>query len=179
MAGQVAIVTPRNGEAIQDSEGRVPLTLSTSLIPGEKVRILLNGIAVQTYGEGERLLLLNVDRGEHRLEAEVIDDKGSVVATSVPVTFNVIRVTAVGPGRGAPPAPVPPVTSTLVPSNPADTTGKPDATNPPGSIGAPSTVNPPTAVGASNPNNPASSVGTPGTPGPNNPAATVGRPPAR
>jgi hypothetical protein len=176
-AGRVSIVSPSNGEVILDSEGRVAVTLNSSLIPGEAVRVLVNGVAVRTYGEGERRLLLNVDRGEHRLEAEVVDEKGAVVATSAPVTINLIRPSAAAGSRGAPPAPAPSDT-TLVPVNPATTVGAPNPNNPPGTIGAPNPNNPPGMVGVPNTNVPATGVGAPGVAGPNNPAATVGRPAA-
>lgn len=162
LAGQIAIVSPRTGDAVGDAEGRVAVTLNASLANGERVRLLLNGVVVPAAGEGDRVLLLNVERGEHRLEAEVVDGNGSVVATSMPVTFVVNRIAAGGPGRAAPPAtPQTPGTGSLPTPGPV---GSPSATNPPGAVGS---GNPGAGVGGGNPG---AAVGT------GNGGAAVGRP---
>jgi hypothetical protein len=161
LAGQIAIVSPRSGDAVGDAEGRVPVTLNASLANGERVRLLLNGIVVPAAGQGDRVVLMNVERGEHRLEAEVVDDNGAVVATSVPVTFVVNRMAVGGPGRGAPPVTAP-------------VTGATGGLPTPGPVGAPSATNPPGAVGSGNPGATAG-AGNPGaTAGTGNPGATVG-----
>lgn len=179
LAGQIAIVSPRTGETVVDPDGRIPVTLSTSLAHGERVRVLLNGVAIQAAGQGDRMLLLNVDRGEHRLEAEVVDGNGAVVATSVPVVFTVNRVAAGGGGRATPPVTPAPGAGSLPTEGPV---GSPSATNPPGIVGR---GNPGASTGAGNPGastgagnagatvgggNPGAAVGT------GNPGANVGRP---
>lgn len=181
-AGQIAIVSPRSGETVVDPDGRIPVTLNTSLASGERVRVLLNGVAIQAAGQGDRMMLLNVDRGEHRLEAEVVDHSGSVVATSLPVVFVVNRVAAGGGGRSAPPGTPPPGDGSLPTEGPV---GSPSVTNPPSNVGrgnpgaTTGTGNPGAATGAGNAGanvgggNPGAAVGT------GNPGATVGRPAGR
>lgn len=185
IAGRVAIESPRAGETVVDPDGRIPVTLNSSLASGERLRVLLNGVAVEAAGQGGRLMLLNVDRGEHRLEAEVVDGNGAVVATSLPVTFTVVRVAAGSGARGAPPADATTGGAGLPRAGPV---GSPSATNPPGTIGMPNPTNPPGTIGAGTPPGTPPGRGTlpgaaPGTgaasgpaPGTGNPGATVGGP---
>lgn len=170
-AGRVDIVSPRDGETIVDNEGKVPVTLNLSLAPGERLQLLLNGIAIELSGpeSSGRVLLFNVDRGEHRLEARVVDERGGTAPGGTgPVTFTMQRPTVLLPGRirAAPSAPPADATSTLPQEGPV---GSPSASNPPQSIGAPASSSPPAGA-------PSPSAGTPA--GAGNPGANIGRPAA-
>jgi hypothetical protein len=105
-AGDISILSPRTGETVVDSRDTLPVTLKSNLAQGERVRILVNGIAVKPYGSGDRIVLAHVDLGQSTLEAQVVDEHGSVVATSGPVTFSFKGALAL-PREGAPLVPEP------------------------------------------------------------------------
>lgn len=82
-----------DGESLRANNGSfsVDVAIEPRLRPGHSLRLLLDG---QPYGQPARttrLELVNVDRGEHSLEVEVLADERSL-QKSAPILFTVQRV---------------------------------------------------------------------------------------
>lgn len=74
-----------------DADIPVAATVSPSLAAGEQLEILLDG----KPWEGSVIPLDDsLDRGSHTLQARVVDEKGTVLATSATVTIHVQQHTA-------------------------------------------------------------------------------------
>ncbi len=93
---EVIINTPQDNATIRDNTGS--LYISGGIKPKFK-----SDFKVQLYLDGKPHLkpqkrvmysLHNVDRGEHKIKMDLIDDKGKVIASSKPVTFYMHRVVA-------------------------------------------------------------------------------------
>ncbi len=91
---EVIISTPQNNATIRDNTGSI--YISGGIKPKFK-----SDFQVQLYLDGKPYLkpqkqvmysLRNVDRGEHKIKMDLIDDKGKVIASSKPVTFYMHRV---------------------------------------------------------------------------------------
>jgi hypothetical protein len=113
-AASIEIVRPQDGETIQDNEGHVEVRVTADLGRDQRIRVLMDGMLVAPESESRTIAIENVDRGEHVLTAQVVDDRGRVVAESRAVTFYMWQASALFPGRtapaqpGQPPAPPPP-----------------------------------------------------------------------
>ncbi len=86
----LSITQPSHQETIHNNIGEVPVAVTlqgAELTAGRYLRALLDG---KPYGE-KRLTrsfaLTQVERGEHTLRMELIDDTNAVVATSPTITF--------------------------------------------------------------------------------------------
>jgi hypothetical protein len=103
-----AIASPTNEEAVRANDGNVAvgLTLDPPLKPGHKVVLLLDGQPVGPPGVSLSAQLSNLERGAHRIEASVIDARGTPIISAGAVTFHVLRVALATP-RVAPRAPAP------------------------------------------------------------------------
>jgi hypothetical protein len=102
----LAIVAPAHDEGLRDNAGNVTIVagVEPDLRPGHLLEILLDG-AVVSSGPGNTATLTEVERGTHTLEARILDDQGTVLITSQPSTFHMLRyVPALAPNR---PKPVP------------------------------------------------------------------------
>lgn len=98
----VVITRPQAGDTVHDNTGAVPVTVSVKggVVPAAHVlRVLLDG---KTYGAEQRTLdfvLQGVERGEHNLQVQLVDAKGTVVAASAPVTFYLWQASSQFPAR--------------------------------------------------------------------------------
>lgn len=95
-------------EALRANNGTfsVGVNIVPRLMPGHRLRLLLDG---QPYGQPSnmpRLQLVNVDRGEHSLAVEVLSGERQV-QQSAPVMFTVQRISTNSPARVPPPKPTP------------------------------------------------------------------------
>lgn len=107
----VAIQSPGSGEAISANDGNI--TVSVSVSPqlnvriGHKVVIYLDG-SEAGRGISMQYDLTNLDRGTHSLAAAVVDDNGSEMIRSAPISFTIHRHSvqhkppATGPTGGKP-----------------------------------------------------------------------------
>lgn len=92
----VTMASPPPETVFRRGEGEVPVaaSVSPSLAVGQQLEILLDG----KPWEGAAIPLDDsLDRGTHTLQARVVDDKGSVLATSPVVNFHVQQTSALGP----------------------------------------------------------------------------------
>lgn len=90
---EVVITQPEQNATIRDNSGSV-------YVAGGIKPIFKRGYRVQLYVDGNpykdpqthsMFALRNIDRGEHQIKLELINDKGKVIASSVPVTFYMHR----------------------------------------------------------------------------------------
>ena len=96
----ISISSPANGEMVYDNQGNVAVTVAiegTGKTPA--IRLVLDGARYTPARDASPFLLENIDRGEHTLEAQIVDSEGRVIAVSQPVTFYVWRASALFPGR--------------------------------------------------------------------------------
>jgi len=99
-ATQIAISSPASGDTVHDNEGNVAVTVvAQGAGEGHTIRLLLDGAP---YGSNQRVpwfRLENIDRGEHTLQAQLINEDNRVIAESRPVTFYMWRASALFKGR--------------------------------------------------------------------------------
>lgn len=93
-------------EALRANNGTfsVDVRIEPRLMPGHRLRLLLDG---QPYGQPSnvpRLQVVNADRGEHSLAVEVLSGERQV-QQSAPVTFTVQRISVNSPARATPTPP--------------------------------------------------------------------------
>jgi len=106
-AADISIVSPRDQETINDNSGNVMVTVQARLGTDQRIRLLLDGSPVGTDTVQSRIQLENIDRGEHTLEALLVDDKDLVHATSSTITFHMWRASSQMPARRQTPKPPP------------------------------------------------------------------------
>lgn len=97
----LAISSPANDESIWGSGGKVMIQvkLPGPLAPGDRLQVSVDGKA-QPIMAGTALVLSGVDRGEHSLQARIVNSKGKVMASSAVTRFHMKQVQAVAiPGR--------------------------------------------------------------------------------
>lgn len=90
-----SIISPENDATIRSNEGNV--TISLTIDPplradeGDRIALHMDGAVMINGSTGLTMSLQNVDRGTHRLHAEVRDSSGRVLAKTSPVTIHVKR----------------------------------------------------------------------------------------
>ncbi|QJQ94164.1 MULTISPECIES: DUF4124 domain-containing protein [Halomonadaceae] len=88
------IVTPRNEETLQTGHAgnvQVQVGIEPALRDDHQIRLLVNDQVSQSALHSDVFMLTNLDRGEHILEAELLDGRGQVRHRSAPVTLYVQR----------------------------------------------------------------------------------------
>jgi hypothetical protein len=93
----IEITQPINNATIRDNTGSVAVT--GRVLPvfkrGLKVQLKLDNALQGEPQKFARFIMRNVDRGEHTVVLELVDDKGKVIASSTPVTFYLHRVSII------------------------------------------------------------------------------------
>ena len=99
----VSIVSPRNEETIHDNTGRVAVAVAIrngdSLAAGGAIRVLLDGKPFGPDARASSFALEGLERGEHRLQVQLMNAAGTVIATSEVVTFYMWQASALFPSR--------------------------------------------------------------------------------
>ena len=95
----LTVASPGAEEHLWNIDGvlTVSLALSPALRPGHRLRVYYDGEA-QTVS-GVRFQLTNVHRGEHNLQAEVLNERGHLLIRSQPSRFYVHQTSILQPGR--------------------------------------------------------------------------------
>jgi hypothetical protein len=90
---KISISQPQNHDTIRDNTGSVYITGRVMPVfkQGQKVRLLLDNAPYEQPSERAIFSLRNIDRGEHQIKLELLDDKGKVIASSEQVTFYMHR----------------------------------------------------------------------------------------
>ena len=88
------IIQPSNDDTIRENSGTVQVSVrvSPTLYPGHKVTLSMNGRRVGDGKSSGQFSLSNVDRGQHQLVAQIIDQEDKVIKSTPAVTFQLFRV---------------------------------------------------------------------------------------
>lgn len=88
------ILTPLPDAGVQQDDGALIVTVSSdpALVEGNYYRLLMDETPVGDPGRGPVFSIQNVDRGEHKLAAEIIDDRGHVLERTPNQSFFMQRV---------------------------------------------------------------------------------------
>ncbi|MBY5994119.1 DUF4124 domain-containing protein [Ferrimonas balearica] len=81
---RIKLIEPDSEATVRDNNGQLNLSISLEpeLLPDHRIELLLDGEVVRTVGGAGSFALDNLDRGEHSLQARVIDENGKVLASS-------------------------------------------------------------------------------------------------
>ncbi|MBE9548474.1 MAG: hypothetical protein IMF09_03630 [Proteobacteria bacterium] len=84
----LAITSPADEENIWGSGAKVMVQVSLpgSLVAGDRIQVSLDG-AVQPPLVGSTVVLSGLDRGEHSVQARIVNSKGRVMASSPIIRF--------------------------------------------------------------------------------------------
>lgn len=96
------IVSPAEGETLWNIEGRLAVTLAVDpVIRGQhRLAVKLDGEPVGGVPEADTDFTIgNVYRGEHTLQASIVDAQGRELASSQPVRFYVHETSLLNPGN--------------------------------------------------------------------------------
>ena len=81
------------------------LTVTASVTPAlagnRKMQLLLDGVVASGPSRTTTFQLLNVDRGTHELQAQVVDPAGRALFTSPASVFHMLRYSAIRPAKPA------------------------------------------------------------------------------
>jgi hypothetical protein len=96
----VAIVEPLHEASLRDNDGNISVTVRVlpPLRDKHKLVLSLDGVPMNAPGSATSFVLPLVDRGTHKLVAEVVDVEGQSIKRSKPVTFHLKRVSTAGGG---------------------------------------------------------------------------------
>jgi hypothetical protein len=91
---RLRIASPGDDEPVRANDGnfsvRVDIRPDLLTDRGHELRLLMDGDTVQT-GQRPVFDLVNVDRGTHRLQVQVLNRSGEVIQESDPVVFHLLR----------------------------------------------------------------------------------------
>ncbi len=81
---EIELVSPEDDATVRNNSGQIALSLSLTpeLLPDHRIELLVDGEVTRTVGGTGEFSLDNLDRGEHALQARVIDKNGKVLASS-------------------------------------------------------------------------------------------------
>ena len=93
---QVEISQPAMNATIRDNTGSIYISggIRPKFQLGFKVQLYLDGKKHLTPQKHAMYSLRNMDRGEHKIKMDLIDEQGKVIASSKPVTFYMHRASA-------------------------------------------------------------------------------------
>jgi hypothetical protein len=95
----VEIVQPEDHGTVRDNTGSVYVSgkISPMFQRGLRVRLLIDGQAKVEPQNNAVFILRDVERGEHKLQMELFDQNGKLIATSPVTTFYLHRASAISP----------------------------------------------------------------------------------
>lgn len=99
---RLSISSPTEGEMLWNIGGElaVRLVLEPPLQPGHELQLYLDGVRVAEVPQGQtQFTLSEVFRGERRLRAVVVDERGRELASSATVQFYVQQASLLNPNR--------------------------------------------------------------------------------
>lgn len=107
LAQEINIVSPRQDEMIQDSSGRVTVTVKANVREDQYIQLVLDGSLVGNPRKETGIDLEGVVRGSHQMEALLVDSEDRILATSPTVTFHMWQASALFPNARPQPKPRP------------------------------------------------------------------------
>lgn len=92
----IEITQPTDNATIRDNTGSVHVTgrIKPVFKRGMTVQLYLNNIPYNKPQTNSKFAIRNVDRGEHQIKMEIIDQAGKVIASSNAITFYMHRASA-------------------------------------------------------------------------------------
>ena len=99
------ILSPADGEGLRANSGDfvVQAQVEPELRQGHRLRLLLNGNAQGTAQAASAFPLTGVERGEHQLQLQIVDEDGGVIFEGEPTTFYLLRHSVLHPRPAANP----------------------------------------------------------------------------
>lgn len=96
----VAVVQPAHDSTVFDNAGNVEVAVATSpdLRSGDRIALVLDG-RQRSVQQAARFKLSGIERGQHTLEARIVDDSGDTIIASKPVTFYLWQASRLFPSR--------------------------------------------------------------------------------
>lgn len=90
---QVVINNPKDNSTIRDNTGSVYISGSIKPIfkRGLKIQLILDDTPYQDPQTHTMFSLKNIDRGEHQIKMQLLNEKGKVIALSKSITFYMHR----------------------------------------------------------------------------------------
>ncbi|NMP33588.1 DUF4124 domain-containing protein [Thalassotalea sp. M1531] len=90
---EVVVTQPEQNATIRDNSGSVYVAggIRPVFKRGFRVQLFLDGKPYNKPQTHSMFALRNIDRGEHQIKIELINEKGKVIASSEPVTFYMHR----------------------------------------------------------------------------------------
>jgi len=99
LAADISIVSPASEETVHDNSGNVTVEVAAQLNAGQRIRLLIDGAPAMPDSRDTTFRLQGVNRGEHTLEAVVLNDDEEVIANSGPVVFYMWQASRLNPAR--------------------------------------------------------------------------------
>ena len=100
----VAVVKPAGDATVFDNAGNVEVTVAVSPAlrtdAGDRIALILDGRRISVR-RATHFKLSGITRGEHTLEAQVVDSGGNALISSNPVKFHLWQASRLFPNRRA------------------------------------------------------------------------------
>ena len=98
----VAVVKPAGDATVFDNAGNVEVTVAVSPAlrtdAGDRIALILDGRRI-SVPRATHFKLSGITRGEHTLEAQVVDSGGNALISSTPVKFHLWQASRLFPNR--------------------------------------------------------------------------------
>jgi hypothetical protein len=96
----LSISEPASGGSVRNNEGKVTVVvdLKPPLQPDHRVTLTIDGQPISGRFDSVAIDLDGVERGQHRLQARVVDADGGVLIESSPVEFTMRQASRLIPG---------------------------------------------------------------------------------
>ena len=98
-AADIEIFQPRSEETVHDNNGNVTVEIMALLDSDYSIRLLIDGERAAPDSRDLTFRLQGIERGEHILEALILDERGYVVTRSQPVIFFMWQASSQFPSR--------------------------------------------------------------------------------
>lgn len=98
-AADIEIFQPRSEETVHNNNGDVTVEIMALLDSSYTIRLLIDGERAAPDSRDLTFRLQGIERGEHTLEALILDERGYVVTRSQPVKFFLFHASSRFPSR--------------------------------------------------------------------------------
>ncbi|GAA5132286.1 DUF4124 domain-containing protein [Thalassotalea piscium] len=94
---EVEIIQPVNNATIRDNTGSVYVSgrIKPIFKRGLKISLLIDGKPYLEPQSHSMFVLRDIERGEHQIQMNLLDDKGKIIASSTPITFYMHRASVI------------------------------------------------------------------------------------
>ena len=96
---KIEIAQPENNGTVRDNTGSVYVSgrITPMFQRGLQVRLVVDGTPLSEPQNKATFILRNIERGEHKLQMELFDQSGKLIATSPVTTFYLHRASVINP----------------------------------------------------------------------------------